>query len=222
MGPRVIGYVWLSKLLPSRMAQVEWFTVLEYRCEALDDAPPDLVFRWATAADAGLLTSLGLGADEVRRRVRDGDRAMVCLDASGALLAYAWYRTGVWDECGIRFALAGDEAWAYDFDAVSTVRGRRLLGHIGCAGGAALAAEGIDRVLGGVDVANRGVLRAFLRRTAAPIGEVVMARVGGLSLRREAWDGGRARVRLYWGHCEVSPPSRSPAPGALRAESLAR
>lgn len=213
MGKRVIGYVLVSRLLPERIGRVEWFTVMAYPCEPYRAPADGLSYRWATPDDVPMLTEFGLSAAEVRARIDVGDRARLCLDADGTLLAYAWYRFHAWDEAGVEFLLGPRDAWAYDFDVAPTVGGRRLLGRIGFEGCGALAEEGVTRVLGGVDIANRGVFRAFQRRRATTIGCITMAQVGRLSARRESWVGvPGARWRVYRGRRVVGLPS----PGADR------
>ena len=220
VGGRVIAYVAVARVLPERVGRVEWFTVMEYPIER--DVPlDDLHYRWAGREDVGLLTAFGLTAPEVEARIAVGDRARLCLDARGALLAYAWYRFHAWDEEGVEFILGPRDAWGYDFDVAPTVRGRRLLGHIGFEGSAALAEEGITRILGGVDVANRGVYRAFRRRRATSMGTIAMLRIGDLSLRRERWGDEVTRWRLYRGRCPVGLPELGAAPAVWEAEIAA-
>ncbi len=218
VGGRVIAYITLARLLPERVGRVEWFTVMEYPIDP--DAPvDDLRYRWAGPEDVALLTAFGLTAAEVEARMAVGDRARLCLDGAGALLAYAWYRFHAWDEEGVEFLLGPRDAWGYDFDVTPTVRGRRLLGQIGFEGSAALAEEGVTRILGGVDVANRGVYRAFRRRRATAMGTIAMLRIGPLSLRRERWTAdGRARWRLYRGRCPVGLPDLGAAPAVWDAD----
>lgn len=206
IGLRTVGYLALRKALASGLGVAEWFVVLE------QGTPPpvrarDLEVRWATRDDAPLLTGFGQPRAEIDARLAAGDRALVAIrPGDGSLVGYTWYRSARWDESGAEFRLAPHEVWGYDLDAEPSLEGRRLLGDLGYVGMAMLEPEGVRRTLAAVDVANRGVMRAFLRRGGSVVGVVALVRIAGLSLRRERWRGGVARWRCYRGSLPVDLP----------------
>ena len=63
--------------------------------------------------------------------------------------------------------------------------------------GDALRGEGVDRVVAAIDVVNTVSLRGSRARGAREIGRVALIRVGRVSVRRESWEGGRARWSAY-------------------------
>lgn len=207
IGYRGVVYATACSVLPGRLVQLEWFVVIERRPVDPGPLPRGLRIRWDAPGDTAVLSSLDLTPEEVARRRGLGDRALICEGDDGRLVGYSWYRRGHWDERGLQFPLARHEAWAYDLRVAPTREGRRMLGYLGAYSSVALAAEGVTSVLAGIDVANRGVLRATLRRGATSIGSVAMARVGPVSIRREDWDGRRAR----WRPCRGGRPVERPA-----------
>jgi hypothetical protein len=207
IGYRGVVYALACSVLPGRVVRLEWFVMVERRPVDAGPLPSGLRIRWDAPGDTTVLSSLDLTPAEVGRRRGLGDRALICEGDDGRLVGYSWYRRDHWDERGLQFPLAAHEAWAYDLRVAPTREGRRVLGYLSAYSSVALAREGVTSVLAGIDVANRGVLRATLRRGARSIGSVAMARVGPLSIRREDWDGRRARWRLCRGARPVERPS---------------
>ena len=223
IGYRGVVYATAISVVPQRFVQLEWFVAVERRLVDPGPLPADLSIRWDHDDDVDLLSSLDLTRDEVLRRRELGDRALICHGDDGRLVGYSWHRRGHWDERGIEFPLAPHEVWAYDLRVAPTVEGRRLLGRLGAHSSLALADDGVTRMLAGIDVANRGVLRSTLRRGAESIGSVGMVRLGPVSIRREAWEGRRPRWRLCRGPRPVNRPTTAGpvatghAPGAAPA-----
>lgn len=207
IGLRGVAYVTACSVLPARLVQLEWFVAVERRFSDPGPLPEGVTIRWDEPSDLGLLSSLDLTAQEVERRRGLGDRALICQGGDGRLIGYAWYRRGEWDERGIQFVLGDHEAWCYDLRVAPTREGRRMLGHFGAYSSVAFADEGVTCLLAGIDVANRGVLRSTLRRGSRALGSVAMVRVGGLSLRREDWNGHRPRWRVCRGCRAVRRPA---------------
>ena len=133
-------------------------------------------------------------------------RQVAILD-DGEATGYAWYRAGEYDEQGIIFRLGPREAWGYDAWIAEGARGRGNASRLLRGASRALAAEGVTRVLLGVDNVNEPSLRAACASGRVPIGSFWMLRLFGLSIRREAWEGARPRWSVYRGTREASPPT---------------
>jgi len=204
VGLRGVGFLVLQRVAPSPWIHPEWFVVLEHDTRTAGAGEADGM-RWGTPADLPLLLAGERDERLLRERFERGDR--VAIRGEGELVAYAWYRRGVYDEQGILFPLGPGTVWGYDGWVAE--RHRRRGHYTGMLGAVsrALAAEGIDRVLLGIDHLNEASLGASHAGGRVPIGSVWMLRVLGLSLRREAWRGQRPRWRLYRGRLPVALPA---------------
>ena len=201
-----MGFLVLQRVAFSVGGHAEWFAVLEGDLRGQPPLRPEEGTRWATIADLDALRDLGRDEALVRDRFAQGDRA--ALLQTDQPIASSWYRSGWYDEQGILFELGPAEVWGYDGWVASDHRGR---GHyaalIGWAS-AALASEGVSRVLVAIDHLNRPSLRAARASGRRPLGSVWMVRAFGVSVRRVSWHAW-PRWQVYRGARPVAvPPGR--------------
>jgi hypothetical protein len=201
-GARGVAYLLLQRAAPSPWVHPEWFVVLEHRTGTVAGA--DAGMRWGTIDDLPRLLAGERDEPVLRERFARGDR--VALIPDGDLVAYAWYRHGVYDENGILFRMPADTVWGYDGWVAEHYRRQGLYTALLRGVSRSLAEEGIHRVLLGIDHLNEPSLRAARAGGRVPIGSIWMLRVLGVSLRREAWAGERPRWCLYRGAREVALP----------------
>jgi hypothetical protein len=195
----------VQRLTPSRLGRVECFVVVERA--VLPDGPGATAiegFRWAGEPDVDRIAALGRTAEDIAARLSRGDRVAV-VEEDGRVVAQEWYEGGLHEEEGIEFHLDRDEVWAYDGLVAESHRGRGIYRRLARGGDEALAADGVERVITGIEVVNRPALRSAARGTGLRIGSIVLVRLGPVSLRREEW-GSKPRWRAYRGRSPVSLP----------------
>ena len=152
-----------------------------------------------------LLASIGGDVAVSRARRLAGDAAAVCIRA-GRLAGHVYLRSGQYDEEGMIVRLREAEQWIYDGVVAPDMRGVGIYPHLVRTVSEDLATRGVVRLLSAIDRLNIPSLRAARRRGGTTIGEVLMVRVLGVSVRREDWHG-RVRWRVHRGPCDLHPPS---------------
>ncbi len=204
-----VAFLVARRTLRAAGIRVEWFHVLEQRPEtaALPGRDP-IVPRWVgDTADARMLTTFGRSPELVRRRLAAGDRAAIVTDAQG-LVAQLWIHPGgVYDEDGVLFRLAPQEAWVFDGVVAESRRGERIYPRLAVGVARELAERGVVRMLSTIDAVNSPSLRAAEVRGCAVLGTVVVVRAWGRGVLRTHWRGRSAGWRTLRGPVAVVPPA---------------
>ena len=211
-GPGAVAFMVARRALRLVGVRVEWIRILEQRpgtaaVPGRDPIPP----TWVAPDDPGVLTAFGRSPDVVRRRLDAGGRAAVVTDADG-LVAQLWIHPGAeYDEEGVRFRLAPDEAWVFDGVVSESRRGERIYPRLAVGVAHDLEADGVARLLSTIDALNVPSLRAARVRGCTVLGAVLVVRAWGLGALRVHWRGRPARWHAFRGSILLTPP---PSPRA--------
>jgi hypothetical protein len=205
-----VAFLILRRVLRLARIHLEWFRVMEQRPETAEvPGSEPLVPTWVTAtADTERLTALGRSPEIVRRRLADGDSAAI-LTEDGELIAQLWIQPGgVYDEDGVRFRLADEEAWVFDGVVAESRRGERIYPRLAVGVARDLDARGFVRMLSTIDEINGPSLRAAEARGCTVLGTVLVMRVWGPGVLRQHWRGRRPAWRGFHGTVSLVPPPR--------------
>jgi GNAT superfamily N-acetyltransferase len=202
VGPGYTGFLVLQRLLP-RSVRVHP-VVLTARRAGADARRERTGIRWGTPAD---LARLPVGPEHLRpyaERLDAGERLCV-LEDGDRLLAFAWYRLGpyVHEEFGLRVAVGPREAWGSDAFVARDGRGRGTGPRLLRAGACLVAEAGHDVILALIDRPNRNMVRVQRAPGVVRVADLVVFRVGPLTLARERREG-RARWRATRGALPLS------------------
>jgi RimJ/RimL family protein N-acetyltransferase len=137
------------------------------------------------------------------------------------IVAHAWYRGRSEPNRALRFEVEPGAVWGYDLVVAPECRGRRLAARVLDWAEAALADEGARRIVSTIDVYNVPSLRVAARRGATRLGTVLVVRVAGLTVRREAWARRRPRWSVDRG-AGVVPVPRAGGARQVRGSALSR
>ncbi|MEO8349716.1 MAG: GNAT family N-acetyltransferase [Acidobacteriota bacterium] len=141
---------------------------------------PGFDLRFVTLDDAAAYAELHpVGADEVVPRLERGHR---CFGAwqDGRLVATRWFSIGAApiEYLGRTVPLESGELYLYELYTAPDVRGHSVTRAAGTGAVAALAAEGVHRIVGAVLPENRSVRRAFEKGGWRVVGRIGFVRLG--------------------------------------------
>ncbi len=205
-----VAFLVVRRILRLVGIRLEWFRVLEQRPEtaAVPGREP-LVPTWVEdgGADPAVLSAFGRSPEVVRRRLDGGDAAAVVTDA-GVPVAQIWIHAGgVYDEDGVLFPLAPDEAWVFDGVVAEARRGERIYPRLAVGVARDLETRGFVRMLSTIDAVNGPSLRAAAVRGCVVLGTVVVMRAWGLGVLRTRWRGRRPEWRTFRETVSVELPA---------------
>lgn len=184
--------------LPPRLAQVQWYSIVETIPPGTPDGTRALDARRAGPEDVAVLASVGhASAEELRGRLANGDTGFVGFEGPEAV-GYFWYRAGAWREDDIEFRLRDDERWGYDAFVRPSRRGTGVAPALAIHSLARLQTDGVVRVLAVIDHLNEASRRASVRYGGRPIASLTTIGILGVGLVRERRAGARrSSTTLY-------------------------
>lgn len=173
----------IRRLIPNSWLSAGRWAVFELPLRELANQPqPNLPIRWASTADAELLSQMGWPITRVRQLLDSGARTAL-LERGGRLLACLLLESYVHEPYEwLRFELPPQDLWVVYTWVHPDARGAGLFGHLRRFVATDCMAQGYGRILNAIGEENVKSLQANAKLPTRRLGRIVYLRVPGLTL----------------------------------------